>query len=123
MVLYIGKRTRPKIENEVSIPLSLVKWVENMGYADEDALAWLREAVYCSAPITHAEGNRRYGDLLLTVEDNKLVDLAVYQPVCKECEDTKKFAVYEHCPSCQGNCNVELCSKSEVREWPCQYCT
>ena len=123
MGLYIGKRTENQQSDGVSIPLSLVSWVRNNGYADEDALEWLREAVYYSAPITHPEGNRRYGDLLLTVKDNHLHDLSVFEPDCRECNDTKVFTAYENCPSCPGDCDVEMCSQSVVREWPCPNCS
>ena len=93
-----------------------------MGYAERESLSWLREAVYYSAPITHLEGNRRYGDLLLTIKRNRLEDLAIFEPNCSECQDTKKFVVYEQCANCTGQCDMELCSGSTVREWPCQSC-
>lgn len=121
MALYIGKRkSNPQ---EVSIPLKLLKWVQSMGYAEgSSALDWLREAVYLSAPITHPEGNRRYGDLLLTVESNKLKRLRYYEPLCAECGDTKKFIVYEACMGCSGKCEISLCKHSKRQEWPCQSC-
>lgn len=87
-----------------------------------DALTWLREAVYLSAPITHPDGNRRYGDLLLTVANNRLESLNFYEPDCTSCNDTRKFIAYEACLSCNGHCEISECDNSHRREWPCPDC-
>ena len=87
-----------------------------------DALTWLREAVYLSAPITHPDGNRRYGDLLLTVIRNRLESLSFYEPDCTSCNDTRKFIAYEACISCNGHCEISECENSHRREWPCPDC-
>jgi hypothetical protein len=96
-----------------------------MGYAEGSAaLTWLREAIYLSAPITHRVGNRRYGDLLLRVEHEKLKELSIYEPDCVECDDTRKFIAYEPCMSCDdSNCEMALCRNAKRREWPCPTCT
>lgn len=124
MALYIGKRKRkPNQQPGVSIPLKLLSWVRDMGLQDgSDALTWLREAVYLSAPITHPDGNRRYGDLLLTVTDDRLKALNFYEPDCNSCHDTRKFVVYEACMSCNGHCEQSECDNSHRREWPCPDC-
>ena len=123
MALFIGKR-KPQQQNQgISIPLKLLGWVRDMDLNDgSDALTWLREAVYLSAPITHPDGNRRYGDLLLTVTDNQLESLSFYVPDCTSCSDTRKFIVYEACMSCNGQCEISECSNSHRREWPCPDC-
>jgi hypothetical protein len=122
VALYIGKRKTSSPQG-VRIPLSWLKWVQKMGYAEgSSALDWLREAIYLSAPITHPEGNRRYGDLLLTVESNRLEQLSYYEPLCAECGDTRKFIVYEGCFGCDGKCEIAFCRKAKRQEWPCQHC-
>jgi len=104
-----GKKATSKPRPEgFGIPMRLVRWVRDHEYADEDASLWLLRAMYESAPITHPEGNRRYGDLLLTVSDNRLVDLAVYEPQCASCNDTRRFIAYD--------------PDGTPRSWPCPDC-
>ena len=109
MALFIENGTAPnKRPNGLGVPLRLVRWVKDYGYAQDDALEWLRNAALNSAPCSHPEGNRRYDDLLLTIEDNKVVDLAVYAPQCTECNDTGRFVAHD--------------PDGTARSWPCPAC-
>ena len=112
MALYIENETESsqpnKRPNGLGIPIRLVRWVRDYGYADDDALLWLKNAARNSAPITHPEGNRRFDSLLLTIEDNKLIDLAVYEPTCIECGDTGRFIAHD--------------PDGTARSWPCPAC-
>lgn len=110
MALYIesGTESNPQRPDGVGIPLRLVRWVKDYGYADKNAYAWLRNAVLSSAPCSHPEGNRRFDDLLLTIHDGTVQDLAVYEPQCKECNDSGRFVAHD--------------PDGTARSWPCPAC-
>lgn len=111
MALFIESGTgsqKNKRPNGLGIPMRLVRWVKDYGYADDNAFDWLKNAAENSAPCTHPEGNRRFDDLLLTIVDNKVVDLAVYEPKCKECADTGRFIAHD--------------PDGTARTWPCPAC-
>jgi hypothetical protein len=92
-----------------SLPLKLIRWVIDHNYASsKTAVAFLSRAVKLAAPITHPEGNKRYDDLLLTIDDGKLVDLAAYEPDCSACNDTKVFIAHD--------------PDGTERRWPCPDC-
>lgn len=108
MALFTGadKNSRP---DATGVPLRLIRWIADHGYAsEENAYKWLRGAIYESAPVTHPEGNRRYEDLLLTVEDGCLTDLAVFEPKCHACNDTGRFIAHD--------------PDGTRRTWPCPEC-
>ena len=106
MALYIGNA---KKSEGSSLPLKLIRCIVDHNYASSDhAAAFLSRAVKLAAPITHPEGNKRYDDLLLTIEDGRLIDLAAYEPDCVSCNDTKTFIAHD--------------PDGTERRWPCPDC-
>lgn len=104
MALYIGNANKSE-----ALPLRLIRWVIDHGYAHADEAAkYLSTAVKLAAPITHPEGNKRFDDLLLTIKDGKLIDLAAYEPDCRACNDTKVFIAHD--------------PDGTERRWPCPDC-
>jgi len=121
VALFTGQTTQTQPDQ--GIALRLVSWVRDHGFAEGgDAYPWLREALFCSAPITHPEGNRRFEDLIMRVEDGVLSDLSVFEPKCTVCNDTKRFTQIEACDGCHTACNIEECDKAVRRSWPCPEC-
>lgn len=107
MALYIGNAK--KNEGGNSLPLKFIRWVIDHNYAPAtEAAKFLSRAMKLAAPITHPEGNKRFNDLLLTIEGGRLVDLAAYEPDCKSCNDTKVFIAHD--------------PDGTERRWPCPDC-
>jgi hypothetical protein len=108
VVLYIENGKQEGKKSSI-VPLRLLRWVTRLGYATEnDALEFLTYAMDNSAPYTHARGNRRFNDLLLTIENGALTNLSVLKVNCVACNDTKTFKAFEpdgtvnfwRCPDC-----------------------
>jgi hypothetical protein len=106
VALYIGNA---KQNGAATLPLRFIRWVIDHNYAStDDAAKFLSHAMKHAAPITHREGNKRFNDLLLTIKDGKLIDLAAYEPDCKSCNDTKIFIAHD--------------PDGTERQWPCPDC-
>jgi|Cruoilmetagenom7_1024161.scaffolds.fasta_scaffold01557_17 hypothetical protein len=91
------------------IPVRLLRWIEHHGYADaRESLAFLTHAAKHAAPVTHPEGNKRFNDLLLTIDGRRIEDLSVFEPNCATCNDMKVFVAYD--------------PDGTERRWPCPDC-
>lgn len=110
MALYIDNdKARARAAPDYRIPVRLLRWIERHGYAEaHTALTFLTHAAKHSAPVTHPEGNKRFDDLLLTIERGRIEDLSVYEANCNTCHDTKVFIAYD--------------PDGTERRWPCPDC-
>jgi len=87
----------------------LLRWIAYNGYAEaRESLAFLTHAAKHSAPVTHPEGNKRFNDLLLTMDGKRIEDLAVFEFECETCKDLKVFIAYD--------------PDGTERRWPCPDC-
>jgi len=102
-------KARPRAIPDYQIPVRLLRWIEYHGYAGAlESLAFLTHAAKHSAPVTHPEGNKRFGDLLLTIKRGRIEDLSVYEPDCNTCNDMRVFIAYD--------------PDGTERRWPCPDC-
>ena len=110
MALYIDNaKERARPGPDYRIPVRLLRWIEYHGYAEaHTALTFLTNAATHAAPVTHPEGNKRFNDLLLTIERGRIEDLSVYEPDCHTCNDMKVFIAYD--------------PDGTERRWPCPDC-
>ncbi len=111
MALYIGKNRNKgsNVADRTKIPVKFHRTVQAFGLSGElTPHQWLSRALYLSAPITHPEGNRRFQDVIMDVQDNRLVSLTVFEPDCESCSDTGVFVAIDE----DGTRN----------EWPCPDC-
>ena len=89
------------------LPLPIISKASKFGISLEK----LREMVVLSARVTHPAGNRRYHDFIFQVEGEEILDIIKVEGgegeeepfyKCEACQDTKKIAVFDECPLCEG---------------------
>lgn len=87
----------------------------------------LAEMAKLSAIVTHPMGNRRFGDWVLQLNENKLESLARYEfttqtdPNCPDCRGRGTVNVSEECSLCDGS-GCQACNGMgfATRAIPCQ---
>jgi len=113
---YSEKNGIREYESGLSISLELLARGRLLGFETFD----LTKAVANSARITHPKGNRRYDDLIFTVENNLVTSVHLIQ--CDTCNDHKKIIAYDDCATCDGM-SCRTCPGQIKRTWACPDCT